>query len=229
MFVIPCKFNQNNPTIYECIDSIKKFHPFEKIVVVDSDSEDKSYFSKIENNNVTILDLKNKNYVIGAFWLAVDNFEKEDVYLLHDSMILKDNLSIISQSDVCSIRYFRSWYGVGGIFPNGKYHYGYDTEQQLLWSMDCFKKNNLNIKTSYFNGVFGSSFYCKNKIINNLRNLNFNRILPENKWQDQAMERNLGIIFHQIGCDHAINSILGEHHENPYENKYLKKILSGRQ
>lgn len=229
MFVIPCKFNQNKPFIFECVDSIKKFHPSEKIIVVDSESEDKSYFCKIENDNVTILDIKNKNYVIGAFWSAVDKYEDNDVYLLHDSMILKNNISFLKDSDVSSIRYFRSWHGVGGIISNGKYHYGYDTEQQLLWSMECFKKKNINIKTSYFNGVFGSAFYCKKNVINNLKSLNFNLILPENKWQDQAMERNLGIIFQHMNYDHTIRNILGEHHENPYENEYIKKIISGRQ
>lgn len=229
MFVIPCKFNQNKPFIYECVDSIKKHHPLEKIVVVDSDSEDKSYFSKIENDNVFIMDVKNKNYVIGAFWLAVDKYQDDDIYLLHDSMILKNNISFMAESDVSSIRYFRSWFGVGGLHLNGKYHYGYDTEQQLLWSMDNFKKNNLNFKISYFNGVFGSSFFCKRKVVDELKELNFNKILPENKWQDQAMERNLGIVFSSINHDHVLKNILGEHHESAYENEYIRKIISGRQ
>jgi glycosyltransferase involved in cell wall biosynthesis len=50
MFVIACKYNPKFPFIIHLVESIRKFHPTEKIVVVDSDSDDKSYFSQIEKS-----------------------------------------------------------------------------------------------------------------------------------------------------------------------------------
>ena len=54
MFVIPCKFNPNYPFIINLVEDIRNYHPSEKIVVVDSDSEDKSYFDELIKYDVII-------------------------------------------------------------------------------------------------------------------------------------------------------------------------------
>lgn len=64
MFVIPCKFNSNHPFIVNLVEDITNGHSFKKIVVVDSDSEDKSYFDKLRKYDIIIEDVKNKNCII---------------------------------------------------------------------------------------------------------------------------------------------------------------------
>ncbi len=79
MFIISCKYDgeehpNHDPSkaipikspIRECVKSIVELHPNEKVVVVDSDSGDKSYFQDIQKyDNVIILDCKNKiEYVV---------------------------------------------------------------------------------------------------------------------------------------------------------------------
>ena len=60
MFIIPCFYEKQKTMLFDTIDSIIKFHPNEKIIVVDSDSPDKSYFSNLPSK-VEVLDIKNKN------------------------------------------------------------------------------------------------------------------------------------------------------------------------
>jgi hypothetical protein len=92
----------------------KDVHGNDEIVVVDSDSEDKSYYAKVRRiPNTHLLDVANRHYVIGALWRALETFQDSFVYLLHDSMILKNNVSFLEDHDVTSIRFFRSWFGVG--------------------------------------------------------------------------------------------------------------------
>ena len=69
IFAIPCKYSDENPFIYRCLDSIRK-HYDDKIVVVDSNSDDKSYLDTIKDNyhNVDILDIQNNNFMTGAKW-----------------------------------------------------------------------------------------------------------------------------------------------------------------
>ena len=61
MFVISCKYSQKNNFIFNLVKDIRRFHETEEIVVVDSSSEDKSYFDEIRKMNVIIEDIENKN------------------------------------------------------------------------------------------------------------------------------------------------------------------------
>ena len=47
IFIIPCFFNGSNTSIFNCVDSILKFYKNPKIVVIDSNSPDKSYFKEL--------------------------------------------------------------------------------------------------------------------------------------------------------------------------------------
>ena len=61
MFVIACKWTEKS-LILDCVNSIIKFHPEEKIVVVDSNSDNKEYFKKLPQN-VIVADINNNNYL----------------------------------------------------------------------------------------------------------------------------------------------------------------------
>lgn len=234
MFVVPCKYDRRKPLVVKCVKRIRRFHPDDLIVVVDSDSEDKSYFRRIEKlTNAVVLDAGNRHYAVGALWTALEQYEDSFVYLLQDSMILKRNVSFVENGEVASLRFFRSWFGVGGITtddpkPNS-FRLGYDTQQQLDWSLERFQEIGFRFRPHFFNGVFGSSFAAKSHVLRRMKELGLDRVLPCNKWQDQAMERNVGLFLHSMGFDPAESSVMGAHHENPMEDKYLKKVLAGRQ
>ena len=49
IFVIPCRYSDKTPFIYRCLDSIRKYYD-DKIVIFDSNSDDKSYFDIIKND-----------------------------------------------------------------------------------------------------------------------------------------------------------------------------------
>ena len=44
IFVIACYYDGSNTSIFECVKSIQKHYKSAKIVVVDSNSPDKTYF-----------------------------------------------------------------------------------------------------------------------------------------------------------------------------------------
>ena len=49
--------------VVKCVESIRRFHPNEKIVIVDSDSPNRSYMDKVRHtNNLHIEDIKNTGY-----------------------------------------------------------------------------------------------------------------------------------------------------------------------
>ena len=60
MFGFSCNYSPNS-LITQCVDSILKYHPDDKIVITDSQSEDKSYYEQyIGCENIIILDNLNK-------------------------------------------------------------------------------------------------------------------------------------------------------------------------
>ncbi len=52
-----------------------------------------------------------------------------------------------------------------------------------------------------FTGVTYSVFFCKRSVLENLHQAGLSKILPENKTQDQSMERVWGIALTQAGYD----------------------------
>ena len=92
MFVIACRYNSKYPNVINLVDQILNYHPNEKIVVVDSDSDDKSYFQTLQRKGVVIEDIKNKNRELGAYWHAFKKYPHEDHYfcLLYTSPSPRD-------------------------------------------------------------------------------------------------------------------------------------------
>ena len=62
-------YNPNNPIIIDCIKSIRKFHPSSDIIVIDSNSKDKSYFKEIEKQ-ADIIDsgIHRMFFITGSKW-----------------------------------------------------------------------------------------------------------------------------------------------------------------
>lgn len=242
MFVIACYYDGTNNSIFNCVDSIKKFYHNPNIVVIDSDSPDKKYFEVLKKKKITVVNAKNKNYDTGAYWYAFKKYKNvKFFYFLQDSIVLKKNLSEYEKKDLTTIRYFYSINKVGGFvfqktkknfinkikdflkINNIKKHdiYGFDFLEQINWSIQQLKKTNYFMPNLWVS-VFGPMFMCKRKVMNNLYKNNFYKIMPKNKIQQMTMERLFGIAFQQEGYNAAC-SIQGEHFSTPHETDHLTK------
>ena len=129
MFVIPCKYNPNFPFVTQLVKDIREFHPNDKIVVVDSDSTDKTYFKELEELGVIIEDVANNNWMVGAYWHTFKKYPDEDFYFfMHDSMRVKANLDYLKEKDLTTLMYFDRMAGNFNtwgelISNNSKYEY----------------------------------------------------------------------------------------------------------
>tara|TARA_Y100000389_G_C17378336_1_gene472909 strand:- start:164 stop:922 length:759 start_codon:yes stop_codon:yes gene_type:complete len=246
LFVISCFYDGSNNAIFNCTNSIQQHYEHPKIVVVDSDSPDKSYFNILESRSIDILDIKNKNYDTGAYWSAFKKYKNYNhYYFLQDSIKIKENLSMYEKYDLTSFRYFLSIDRVGGyIFDktkksfirklsdffkiNKKVHdiFGYDNEEQINWSREQLKKTTYFMPKAWLS-VFGPIFICKNHLMTKLLKNNFDKILPTNKDEQMCMERLFGIAFQQEGYDTS-NAIQGENFNTKFDTPKFEKMFYKR-
>ncbi len=90
-FVIPCHNIDDQGYIINCVNSIRTTNPSADIIVIDSASPDKSYISKID---AEVLDIENKNYAFGAYWLGFKAKRESEFYLFtHDSTIIRNKIT----------------------------------------------------------------------------------------------------------------------------------------
>ena len=246
IFIISCYFDGTNKSIYDCVNSILKFYKKPKIVVIDSNSPNKSYFTKLRKKGVTVLNSKNRNYDTGAYWIGFKKFSKyRYFYFLQDSVKIGANLNSYEKNSLNTFRYFLSNKIVGGVSfkktkknisrkmteffkKDNKIHdlYGFNNTAEIKWSENQLKK------TSYFFpliwvSVFGPIFMCKKVVMEKLKKRNFHKILPTNKEQQMCMERLFGIAFQQEGYDSTV-SVQGDNFKTPYKTSTFEKVFFKR-
>jgi hypothetical protein len=205
MFIISCKYDgaehpNHDPSkaipkkspIKECVKSIVELHPNEKVVVVDSDSGDKSYFQDIQKyDNVIILDCKNNNRVCGSFYEAYKNFPDEDTYVLvHDSLTFKKSIQnfIDSEIECFSLMYFVE-HVINWAFQHDPYSWN------ILDNSDYERPINGSVT-----GCFGPMFIVKNRIVKNMEKKGlFKNLTVSNKTECAMWEKIFGEVFRQEG------------------------------
>lgn len=197
MFVIACKFNQEHPFILQLVNDIRQYHPNEKILVVDSNSSDKTYFQALSEFKVLVEDIGNENWMIGAYWHAYKKFPNEEYYFfLHDSMRVKANLDYLKSEPLVtlcffdrSISNFNSWSG--------------RVESELGISYSNEGK-----------GCYGPIFFCKKEVMQKMELLGVDRLLPANKQETGFCEGMYGFIFEYLGYDLTKIALYGDVLEN---------------
>jgi hypothetical protein len=211
MFVIPCKYNTLS-SLFETINSISKFHPNEKILVVDSDSDDKSYFDLLKQiNNVIICDIQNKNYEIGALWYAYKNFNDESHYILiHDSFVLKESLSnFIVKDATYAMMYFDE-----DMYTHGNSHSDL-RESEINYAKEVLLKTEYCFNRSV-NGALGTMGIYSHNVLENFNKKGLmNSLIPIDKFGSNMSERIIGICCKQEGFDFKDNNV---------EGNYLQKL-----
>jgi hypothetical protein len=146
------------------MDDLNKFHPEDQVVVVDSDSNDKSYMDIIKHPNLEIHDIQNKYWHPGAWWHGVLNTSEVDHYaFMHDSMRIKNNISYIYENPLTFLMYFH-------IHVNSSFS---------EWGKIMCAQNNKPFDPKY--GCWGPILFLNKDIIESLYTLGVHRFLPKNK------------------------------------------------
>lgn len=226
MFIIPCKYIKYSP-IFDSVESIIRFHPNEKILIIDSYSDDDSYLEIFKKyKNVIISKYKNKHYEFGALSFAYKEFPNENYYaLIHDSIILKRDWNKFINNDITySLLYFEE------LGPFESLEYNYVSEVLKL------TEYNTHVNKGHF-GFFGSMAIYKKNVVDNFNKKGlFKSLLPNNKFESQMSERICCICLKQDQNDYNIieNSIEGDFLKkvefvNSDYLTYFKKIFLGRQ
>jgi hypothetical protein len=197
MFVIPCKFNPQFPFILQLVDDIRKFHHNEKIVIVDSNSEDKSYFDLLIKYNVQIEDISNKNWMVGAYWHAFNKFPNEEFYFFfHDSMRVKRNLDYLKEKDLITLMYF------------DRNISNFNAWKDRINSVCDYEYNEVGY------GCYGPIFFCKNKVMKKMKEKGIDKLLPISKAETGFCEGCYGFFFEDQGYNLKECALFGEVFEN---------------
>lgn len=211
MFLIPCKYSNNSP-ILKCISKIKENYPLEKIVVIDSNSDDKSYFDLIRTDVFDIIE-GNSNYEIGAYLKAFEKYQDEDrYYCIHDSLMIN---KVFSERQTNCLLLTVQWF-------NGFWDSLNQKEFGRSVLGDLVEEN--------FIGTLGTMMFCDKAIMKRVYSFFKDKRLPSNKEESCGYERILGIFLGNIlGCD-MYNAFQGQHinFEYRYDTTYVEKIFKKR-
>lgn len=203
-FVIPCKYSKEVPIIFNCLESIRKYHPDDEILIIDSNSDDKSYFEQAKKTfGAKVVDAGNNNYTTGAIWHVFENYKRDFYYFFHDSVELLENISHLEQKDISPLMYHYHWE-----WPMNKE----TKERNSNWAKGQIEgKTNLNFSENNFFILQGAIFCCKYEVLEKVKDTGFNNILPNNKYQEEVTERLWGFVLGELGYNQQIrdNSILG--------------------
>lgn len=199
MFGFSYNYSQNS-LINQYVDSILKYHPDDKIVITDSQSENKSYYKQyIDCENIIILDNINKNRQVGSFEIIYDHFPNESYYvMIHDSLFFKKSIQkfLDSSEEFISFMYFPE------TFNN-------ETKNFCVNVFDNTPYQVPNVGTQ-INASFGPLFIIKNSLIKKIKDNNLLIKLKSNsKSEDQYFERIIGIWAEQEGYSPEKNNIEG--------------------
>lgn len=217
MFIIPCKFDKENPIIFDCIKAILEYHPNELIGVIDSDSKDKGYKNDLDSR-VKFYDVANRHYALEAYRIGYEeNLDQNFFYCIHDSLILQKNISFVENSDLTTVR----WWNYPPI-PFDIDENGFDLS---IWANEQMLVHVGYRIPDRYKGVFGPMFFSSNKVMSDLKESGIFNILPKRKFESCCTERILGIVLSSLGYD-VTNSLQGEGGEvyAQYDETFVKKI-----
>jgi hypothetical protein len=109
--------NSKNPTedLLTNIFQIKKFYPDFDILVVDSNSEKKDIYDKIDTDDAKIDFAKNLNYEYGAWYHALKNYPNYKVYMFLQDTLSPKNRIIPNDLNEFPKNNFYSWHYQAGL------------------------------------------------------------------------------------------------------------------
>ena len=245
-FVVTAYCTKSNRCILDCVESIVKSNPGSRIIIIDSNSPDKTYFDIAKSLGAEICDVSNKHRETGSIWYAYKNYSEVDFfYFLQDSLLCLDNVEHLSKKEFSCLRYFPSWdgkkfKGTPGLLgsrcgwadsdvPKEKNGLGfkYKSENGMddrNWLQENLIKYCPEIKIPHeWYSIFGPVFFCRRSTLEKIYNTGFSNILPVNKLESCTMERAWGIIFKHFGHCVYSESIQKYYLHPSYRDEYLFK------
>lgn len=208
--------------IEKSVEYARTFNQNEKIVIVDTQSNDNIYIQCLKDLSQKydcLLEVSPyKHYDFGAYMHAYNLFKNEDWFFFHhDSVHFKSSDAIpklkekISENDVCAwVTFTRN------IAP-------FDSDEQKNWLIRCIGSDDYDF------GVYGPNLCIKRNTLQKLEPV-LNKIIVDCKWKQQGMERGWSIIFKQHGIqlnaleDHEPSNFNRKFYQNEFV--YFKKILN---
>lgn len=196
--------------LLQCVESVERFVGLSnkvKIVVVDSDSSDKSYMAELsKNRHVYIEDIGNTGYEATAFYYAFKRYDAEKYLFLQDSMTLE---GCLPNSNIAIMRYLNTWECAN--------------DRIISIVTKWFENTKWKTTPANFSMVQFSSFMAKRKILKHLESMGFYNNLPSGspggKDTAESYERYLGAALTAAGYEQEMRSNIIPH----------SKIFVGRQ
>jgi hypothetical protein len=221
LFVIPCKFDKSRPVIYEAVTAIQHHHDNPPIVVVDSDSDDKSYLKWCRDRGCIVADIGNHGYAHGAFAFAVRGFPNAEHYaLIFDSLIVTANLDHLESQPLTTIRHW----------SNSEHDWGWDRNSVHLsvWGNQQLHRMGIPFPTSY-HGILGPAMFAQRSVIDRLLAIGYYDTQIYDAFEHCGLERVAGICLEAL--DYSVtDSLQGTHysHDSHYSEEYIRKINMAR-
>ncbi len=221
LFVVPCYYDPARPVIHECVRRIRHHQPDAQILVVDSDSPDRSYFDDITARlRVPLADIHNRQYGLGAFAYAYRNFYADFYYLIYDSLHLNASLVEFEAVDLTTVRHW----------PSGAHRWGSFADGSDLADWGKVQLDKIGVPyTEDYTGLMGPMWFSPRHVLDEMDALGFWDIDVPTKYELCGMERLTGIVLEHLGYDPA-HSLQGIHtsHDAAYDETYVRKLDLGR-
>lgn len=236
LWIMPCHIDPLNPIVYRSVNSIIRFHPGDSIIVCDSNTPNQQEIKHLEKYyqfeypQVKIL-AGDTCFTWGALLRALENTEHKNfdkVCLIQDSMILNSNMDeFLSRSETSTPCWFYSFLGWGP----GHGGYGFADEAQKNWAVQTMRdKIGLEWPDEVFHGTLGGTFFVTPEVITKMIEIGMGNIKVTCKSDDQAMERIVGYVIHNIlGYKFYENSVFGNFFQTNFHNDLMTKNFFGRE
>ena len=199
-WVIPCRYD---PVVFECVDSIRTHHPDDRIVVVDSCSEDTQYLFDLPGVDII---LGNTNYMTGAYGMAMNRYRSDHWCFIHDSLIVT---APIPPQACTRVRWFAP-----------------DRCPDQAWFIEAALAQMDRVEPPRWHGVFGSMLFCDDTTAQQLRTSGLFDLTVPDKVCASATERLMGMLLAHL----PIVSFQGEHDdpEAEHDESFVRKVFKDR-
>lgn len=221
VWVVPVRFDPENPVVFECVESIKRYHDDPIIIIVDSDSPDKSYLNWCVDQGCRIGPTNNHLRAFGAHaWAYRHNPDADFFFFTFDSVIVQSNLDHLQSAPVTAIRHW----------TNAMHSWGWDHDGTPLevWGGEQLERMGIPFPESY-TGIMGPVMFAQMEVCRKLDDIGYWFAQTDTGYRHCAMERVAGISLAAIG--HPIeNSLQGWHtnHWAEYPENQIRKINLAR-
>lgn len=222
MIIIACKYDPTRPVVQRAVASARKFLPNERVLVVDSDSDDKSYFKDVIAMGAEIADIKNKNYDTAAYWYGYKNNRDEKFFFcMHDSSyFVATPPPELYDTPVTT---FMKW-------KNQNPHtWDMCIGPEIEWGRQQLSQTSVPFLYTGFNMVFGPIFFVQAHILQHLEELGFDKVTVENKVPGVGgSERLWGIAFAAVGHRDfpVLTPWISDHRAHEYKNDKIEGAVA---